>query len=253
VTCRLIVNADDHGRTDAISDGVLEAHRLGIVTSASLMVAYPAAERAARLSREHPGLGLGLHVALTGGPSVLPASAAPGLVDGAGRLPSRPEALAAARLVELAAEARAQLDRFRALVGRDPTHFDSHHHAHRLRAVFEVVVALALETGRPVRCASPDMVRELRARGVRTPDAFLESFFGDAATGETLEAILGGLGPGVTELMCHPARPDPELRATSSYADARGRELAVLTAPGLRERVTAAGIDLVSFAALASS
>jgi predicted glycoside hydrolase/deacetylase ChbG (UPF0249 family) len=190
---------------------------------------------------------------LTGGPSVLPASALGRLAGADGRLPAKPEGLANARAGDIAAEARAQLERFRALTGRDPTHFDSHHHAHQLPLVFEAIVALALETRRPLRCATPAMAHDLRIRGVRTTDAFVDRFFGPGATAEGLEAILARLQPGVTELMCHPARPDPELRATSGYADERERELAVLTAPGLRERLAAAGIELVSFDVLASA
>jgi predicted glycoside hydrolase/deacetylase ChbG (UPF0249 family) len=247
---RLIVNADDYGRSDGVTDGILAAQRAGIVTSATLMVAYPAAERAARLARRQPALGLGLHLALTGGPSVLPAEALPSLAAGDGHLPARPEGLVAARSEEVQAEARAQLERFRSLVGRDPTHFDSHHHAHRLPLVFEALVALALETGRPVRSASPGMGLELRRRGIPTPDAFVDRFYGEAASAGMLEGIIAGLAPGTTELMCHPAYVDPTLRSSSSYTADRERELGLLTAPGLRARIDAAGVQLVTFEAL---
>ena len=60
---RLIVNADDLGRTEGINEGIFDAHRRGIVTSATMMVNYPAARRVAVLARDSPGLGIGLHLA----------------------------------------------------------------------------------------------------------------------------------------------------------------------------------------------
>src|ERR671917_44151 len=60
----LIVNADDFGRSPGVNRGIAEAHERGIVTSASLMVRWPAAAEAAAYGREHPNLGLGLHLDL---------------------------------------------------------------------------------------------------------------------------------------------------------------------------------------------
>ncbi|HEY3018590.1 MAG TPA: ChbG/HpnK family deacetylase, partial [Solirubrobacteraceae bacterium] len=97
----LIVNADDFGLTAGVSRGIARAHRHGIVTSTSLMVDAPGAAAAARLAREHPGLDVGLH-----------ADARPDERDWSGAL------------------AR-QLERFRELMGRGPTHLDSHHDVHR--------------------------------------------------------------------------------------------------------------------------
>ncbi len=246
-TRRLIVNADDLGRTPGINEGVAEAHRRGIVTSATVMVNYPAAREVARMARENPALGLGLHVQLTGGPSALPAGRLRSVVDASGHLPAKPEALRDPDPAEVLSEVRAQLARFQEIVGRLPTHYDSHHHSHRTPAVFEALVELGRETGRPVRCASPEMVETLRARGVKTTDAFREDFFDEDATLEKLAAIVGELAPGATELMCHPAVVDEELRRSSGYAEPRRRELAVLTSAAAREAVRAAGVELVHF------
>src|SRR3712207_7572277 len=60
----LIVNADDFGRSFGVNRGIIEAHENGIVTSASLMVRWPAAAAAAAYAKERPGLGLGLHLDL---------------------------------------------------------------------------------------------------------------------------------------------------------------------------------------------
>ena len=247
---RLIVNADDLGRSPGINRGIVEAHRRGIVTSATLMVNYPSAPEGAALARENRRLGVGLHVALTGGVPTLPPVEIPTLVDAEGRLPSEPEGLGEAKPVEIRAEARAQLARFQQMMGRLPTHFDSHHHSHRLPAVFDALVALARETGRPVRSTGGEMGERLRREGVATTDRFVEGFYGEGATLENLRAILEGVPSGTTELMCHPAYVDDELRTGSGYAEPRARELQVLTDPSVRCFVEEAGIQLIHFGQL---
>lgn len=249
---RLIVNADDLGRTRGINAGVFEAHSQGILTSATLMVNYEPARDVATLLEEAPSLGLGLHVALTGGPPTLPAEQVPSLVDGQGRLPAKPEGLVAADPREIARETRAQLERFRELIGADPTHFDSHHHSHRIPAVCDAVTELARACDRPVRRASLTVAQRLGEAGVRTSDAFVESFFGETATLPVLLEILRSLKPGTTELMCHPARLDDDLRNGSSYVDDRERELAILTDPRVAAAIEELGIRLVTFRALTS-
>ena len=247
---RLIVNADDLGRTSGINRGIVEAHRRGIVTSATLMVNHAAAPEAGALARQNPRLGLGLHVALTGGSPTLAPAQITTLVDAQGRLPAKPEGLGAADPAEIRAEARAQLARFVDIVGRLPTHFDSHHHSHRLPAVFDALVALAAETGRPVRAAAAGMGERLRRRGVATTDHFVEAFHGEDATLDRLKAILETLPPGTTELMCHPAFVDEELRAASGYAEPRARELQVLTDERARRALEEGGIRLIHFGEL---
>ncbi|HEX6739829.1 MAG TPA: chitin disaccharide deacetylase [Vicinamibacteria bacterium] len=249
---RLIVNADDFGRTTGVNRGVIEAHRQGVVTSATMMVGFPGAPEAAALARETPALGVGLHLALTGGPPTLPPERLPSLVDARGMLPAKPEALGAARPAEVLAEARGQLRRFRELMGRDPTHFDSHHHAHRTPLVYDVFATLAWETGLPVRNGPPGMAERLRREGIATTDHFVESFYDAGVSLEVMLSILDDIPPGVTELMCHPAVVDEELRAGSSYAEQRSRELEILTHREVRQALQALGIKLVSFADLAA-
>ena len=214
------------------------------------MVNHAAAAEAARLLEHTPGLGVGLHVALSGGRPTLPPDRVPSLVDSQGRLPAQPDRLAEAEPKEIRAEARAQLEIFRELVGRMPTHLDSHHHAHRLPGVLDAVIELAREHALPVRKASPEVGERLAHTAVPTTDHFVEDFFGEQATLEVLLGILRSLPEGTTELMCHPAVVDAELRAGSSYVEPRARELAVLTDPEARRACDAAGIALIHFGRL---
>jgi chitin disaccharide deacetylase len=247
---RLIVNADDFGRTAGINRGIVEAHRHGIVTSATVMVNYPAALELRAIARENPRLGLGLHVQLTGGPSALPAERLRSVVDAKGHLPGKPEGLRDPDPAEVLAEARAQLARFVENVGRLPTHFDSHHHSHRTPAVFEALVTLGKETERPLRNPSPELAARLRREGIRTTDRFLESFFDQRATLDALVDIIGRIEPGSTELMCHPAVVDEELRSSSGYSEPRDRERAVLTSEEVQRAVREAGVELIHFGQL---
>ena len=244
----LIVNADDFGRTPGVNRGIVEAHRHGIVTSATLMVNQPAAAEAAALAQKNPRLGVGLHVTLTGGgaPTLLPTQL-PSFVSAAGLLPQTAEGLASADAHEVLLEVRAQVKRFRELVGRLPSHLDSHHHAHRLPVVLEALVTLAWETGVPVRSVSSEMRLRFKREGMATPDRFVDTFYAEEATLEGLLCALAELQAGTTELMCHPAHVDDELRAGSSYAQPRARELAILTHSEVRQHIQATGVRLTSF------
>lgn len=247
---RLIVNADDLGRTPGINAGIFEAHDRGLVTSATLMVGFTPAEEATGARARSPDLGIGLHVALTGGRPILPPEEVPSLVDGEGRLPAAPDGLEGTHPEEVMAEVEAQFERFRALAGRLPTHLDSHHHSHRLPVVCDALISLAGRYGLPVRNASDEVGERLRQAGIATSDFFVERFFGSEARLEVLLEVLGELAPGVTELMCHPAKVDEVLRSDSSYVDERERELAVLTHPEAIRASREEGILLIHFGEL---
>jgi predicted glycoside hydrolase/deacetylase ChbG (UPF0249 family) len=250
VSVRLIVNADDLGRSDGINRGVFAAHERGIVTSATLMVGFAAAERAAAELARYPRLGVGLHVTLTGAAPTLPPAALPSLVDAAGMLPRKPELLGDVAPAEVLAEVRNQLALFRRMTGRLPTHLDSHHHSHRHPVVLDALLAVAREHRLPLRRSSPAIGERVTSAGLLTTDRFDESFFAETATQETLLAIVRSLEPGVTELMCHPGYSDDDLRRVSGYADDREREIAVLTDPAVAAAVCERGAELTHFGAL---
>ena len=246
---RLIVNADDFGRTPGVNAGIFEAHAAGIVTSATVMVLEPSAARGIRDAAERCGsVSLGVHVTLTGGG--LPASAAravPTLAPGgrfprtAGDLPRRiPEA-------EVRAELEAQIEIFQVLARRPPTHLDSHHHAARHPDVAPVFAAVARERSLPVRAVDDADRNALHEAGVCTPDRFFGGFYGPDVRRATLEGILALLPDGVSELMCHPARVDEALRRGSRYADERDLEREVLCDTTLPPLIRSLGIELVGF------
>ncbi len=224
---QLIVNADDFGLSPGVNHGILAAHTDGVVTSTSLMVRGAAAAEAAALARAHPRLGLGLHIdlgewAFRGGEWVELYRVVP-LEEAA-----------------VAVEVARQLDQFRRLVGREPTHLDSHQHVHRKEPVRQVVAAVGARLGVPVRHETP----EVRHCG---------EFYGQDGEGrpyphlitvDALIALVGRFGPGVTELGCHPGEGDlPD----TMYVRERGDEVRTLCDPRVRAAVRALGSELISF------
>ena len=251
---RLIVNADDLGHTEGTNEGIFQAHREGIVTSATMMMNRPWAEQAAQRLSQVPDLGVGLHITLSGAPpgerTTLPADQIESLVDDRGLLPRGPEGLTNALVAEVEREVEAQLARFQELTGRMPTHLDSHHHAHRVPAVLEAVVRVAKRRALPVRATSREVGNILRQKAITTTDSFDERFYGTGVTRAALHATLADLPAGSSELMCHPGLVDDLLREGSTYVAEREQELAILCDPKVRALLDHQQIELIHFGQL---
>jgi predicted glycoside hydrolase/deacetylase ChbG (UPF0249 family) len=248
----LIVNADDFGRSAGVDDGIVRAHREGIVTSTTFMTNAPSTPHAAALARATPTLDLGVHLVVTYARPLTDPARIRSLVreDGSFR---RPRELLARPIdrTEALAEYRAQYVRARELAGREPTHVDTHHWVHDHPALSWAVAELARETGAAARTHTPAQRDEYRAKGVRTTDHFTRDFQHPGHIGlDDLLALLVRLDEGVTELMCHPGEPDADLAATSAYARERPLELAVLTDPRVRSALEREHISLTTFAAV---
>lgn len=252
----LIVNADDLGWTQGVNRGIAEAHRNGIVTSASLIANGGAFAEAVELARTAPRLGIGVHLNLSDGTPVAGPRWAPSLVNKAGQFYEGPEGLllkiAMGGLVtgEVETEWEAQIGKVRD-AGIAVTHLDGHKHVHMLPGLFEVALRLAkrhgigairvahetsglrtaLSAGAGLR-ASVVLKQGVQARGLkllgrdarkkveRTGISTADHFCGIAQTGElTKEGVarlLRNLPEGTTELMCHPGYTDEKLRATGT-------------------------------------
>jgi hypothetical protein len=136
---RLVVNADDFGLSAGVNAGIVRAHVEGIVTSTSLMVHGAAAEAAAEAAAQLPRLAVGLHVDL----AEWSASTGPGARSTSGSTRRTPAAVAA--------ELEDQLHRFWELLGREPSHLDSHQHVHRSEPVRSLMGARAKALRVPLR------------------------------------------------------------------------------------------------------
>lgn len=273
---RLIVNADDYGRTRGVSRGIRQAHRRGIVTTTTAMMNMPGVQDDLRQAhRACPRMGLGVHLVLTAGCPLRPPDRVPSLVTRAGDFPDvkdLPALFGRLNARDLRDEWRAQIETFLE-IGLPLDHLDSHHHASYLsEAVLEVMLALAEEYAAPIRhpfgpsAMHSPLVKEmdqalvasirgfaprlLAAHPVKHPHDMIASFFGPGATLDNLAQILERLPRGDSELMCHPGYADAELRAGSGYNLQREQELAALTDGRVRAVVQRRDIELITFAGL---
>lgn len=235
-TIRLIVNADDFGWSPGVTQGILQAHRQGIVTSTTLAANMPAAGEALAEALKCPSLGVGLHLNVCQGPAMSRLGkevlAGPdGQMNLTGNQLIRraffsPKRVLAAVEDEFKAQLAWALGR-----GLAPTHLDTHRHAHAWSPIFRLVAALArrydiraVRRHREVLTGDfpPAPAKQRRLSGVLNflggrchklaPD--LQPTLGTLGVAHTgridapfLLAAIGSLRPGVTELMVHPGLP----------------------------------------------
>jgi predicted glycoside hydrolase/deacetylase ChbG (UPF0249 family) len=228
----LIVNADDFGLSPGVNRGIIECAERGILTSASLMVRWPAASEAAAYAKQSRKISAGLHVDL--GEWILR--------NGEWELLYK--VVDCENPIAVEAEIARQVDEFRRLLGRNPSHLDSHQHVHRNDPIRSFMLALAGQLNIPLRECDP------RVR-------YCGDFYGQGAEGDlpgaitvaNLKNILNSLSEGVTELGCHPGYDDG---LQTPYRAERTEEVRVLCDPAVREHLAALKIALISFDALQS-
>ncbi len=158
----LIVNADDFGLSDGVTEGILRAWRDGIVTSTSVLINIDGApEQVAAAHAAYPDLPMGLHLNITTGRPVLPPEQVPTLIDSNGNFYASDaiiERLPTIALSDLRAELDAQARRFTA-TGVPFDHLDYHQHILALYTPFYPLVReLARSYGVPVRQPVPESV-----------------------------------------------------------------------------------------------
>lgn len=278
---KLIVNADDFGRSAGVNRGILDTHQRGIVTSTTVMINYPdAAPGLEQALAEAPKLGIGLHLNLTSGQPVSAPEHVASLVGDDGRfyhISAWAQHYDRFDPDHLQREIAAQVARFIAIAGRPPDHLDAHHHATylhptTLQAMFDIARGYAIPMREGIIDQSPDVIAQFvtgllpdvdadqmlriveAAKAVLDdqpdppfwPAALNRSFFDRTVTLGDLLVILTTLpDDGITELMCHPGYVDEGF--TSSYAHQRETEIAHLTHPATRECVQYEFIDLITF------
>ena len=277
---RLIVNADDFGLSPEVNAGVIRAHRDGILGSASLMVAEPAAKAAAELARQNPALDVGLHAVVCRGRSILNAAHLPGAVDASGHFVEN-TVLAGMRYffdrsmrTKMTDELRAQVERHLDLVGY-LNHIDGHlnFHVHPLFA--DILIELAVEYKVPCirlpresvmttlrlrrnhvpskliefvifRILSRRMRRMMAERGLRSTDALFGLHQSGHLDEDYIVGVIDKLRDGTTELYFHPAADVGDIPPSA----AAQLEVEILTSPRVRDAIDRNAIELITFANL---
>lgn len=271
---RLIINADDFGLTEGVSRGIIQAHLEGLVTSTTFMTNFPWAPQMAPLLAEAPELAVGIHLNLTTGRPLLPATEVPTLVNKEGNFcKAFTHLIARVDPAEVEREWAAQIERGIGLLRRLPTHLDTHRYLQGYPAFAGVMLRLAeryaipavrnLYPGRQMRPAGrlgalnpanwvfdrylQRSSQAVIASGLSHPRAIL---VGDFDT-ELLLGRLTALEEGVTELVCHPGIVDEPLKGITSLVEQRAVELGALTDPPARQLVAEHQIELIHFGHLA--
>jgi hopanoid biosynthesis associated protein HpnK len=282
---RLIINADDFGLTFGVNRGILEAHRSGIVTSATLMACGAQFAEAVALAAQAPKLSVGCHVVLVDGSPMLDASQASSLIVNSG--PRFRESVISFGLLattgrldqdEIEAEVTAQIKKLQAS-GIQVSHLDSHKHTHMFPVALKAILRAARKCGiRAIRNPFEPMVfatsgawkrrfqlgilkgyqttfrNELAAAGMVTPNGCI----GIVATGgldlATFQDLIRNLPEGTWEFVSHPGYNDGDLQKVKTrLRDSRETELAILTSDAVKVVLRQEGIELISYRDLASA
>lgn len=277
------MNADDFGLTAGVNRAVVELHRAGVLTSATLMARAAATDEAIALGLANPTLGVGCHVVLVDGEPVLPAREVPTLVDRktgqfyrtlgkflprlfTGRI----------RAAEIEAEAAAQIALLKNR-GLRLTHVDTHKHTHMFSPVLRPVLRAAKAAGigmvrnpfEPewavhatprasaaraaevfaLRKMGPYFKRLIASHGVMATDGTIAVVGTGTLDGGTVRSLLKQLPAGTWELVTHPGYNDADL-ATIRTRLRESRDVERNALQAIREFP---GVELISFAGLNST
>jgi len=278
---RVIVTGDDFGLAVPVNEAIVEAHRRGILTTASLMVGGDAAQDAVARAREVPSLNIGLHLVLVLERPVLPVSEIPDIVDSRGRFSSHffRDGLrfffSTKVQAQLEREIRAQFEAF-AATGFSLDHVNTHNHMQLHPTVAKLMFKVAREYGvkavrlpyEPLwmgsktsgrswieRAASSTfllpwvglMRTRTRRLGIRSNDYLAGMHDSGAMTEELVLRIIKRLPNGITEIYFHPSmRHSPEVESgLPGYRTEE--EFKALTSPVVGEEFDRAGIERISF------
>jgi len=271
---RIIISADDFGLSEGVNEAVERACRDGLLTTASLMVAGPAAADAVQRARRLPQLRVGLHLVVIEGPAV---GLAPGLVDTAGQFPPDQLRLGINYYFhpgvrrQLAAEVRAQFAAF-ADTGLRLDHANAHKHMHLHPTVSRLMLEIGAEYGLPairipaeppatmLACGAVPHIgdrllyagtrilrTQARRAGVKTNDYAFGMAWSGHMTADRVIRLAQRLPPGLSEIYFHPASyRDAQLsRLMPDYE--HEAELAALLDPAVRTTLANAGAVLTSY------
>lgn len=256
---KLVVNADDFGFTSDVNQGIVQAHREGILTATTIMSCGAAFDHAVRLARENPTLDVGVHLVLVGQPP-FPKTVAQLI---------RAVALKRIRIYdELKAQVRRVIDS-----GIEPSHLDTHKHTHLLPPVLNAVARISEEF--KIRWVRRPFDFPLEPHGIPWQKRFVNRAFGIVRTrfapvlarhgcrstdyfagfqitgkfdASDVAKLIRSLPEGSTEFMCHPGLCTAELRAARTrLKESRERELQALTSPEAHEALRESGVELVNY------
>lgn len=216
---KLIVNADDYGLTPGVNYGIIEAFKYGVLTSTTLMINQNFTKHAIELGKKFNGLGIGIHITFDKGKALSGIST---LTNCSGEFLKYRNLKEIGKAEDFYQEAKLQIEKFIELVGRKPTHIDTHHHIHmKIEGATEAIEKLGKEY----------------KLSIRNPKTLIEDFYDELIDTQKLLEMLERKKSDIVEVMCHPGYVDFELLDTSSYNRKREDELKILKSHELKKYI----------------
>lgn len=246
---QLLVRGDDLGYSEAVTLGMISAHRKGIVNSVALMVNMPYAKEAIALAKQCHDLCLGLHVNVTNGKALAPKELIPSLVDEQGVFLSSTvrrnqlknnEPLFTEE--EAYIEAKYQIEKYLELVGKLPEYIDLH--VLEVTPLINAIVRIYHEYNVPVCYYCMDLAPEAAAQAMKQYDYYQEH---DC---DFERMFIDGdfrMNEGLNILVTHPGFIDYDLAVTSSMLQERLYDYSLVTSPRLKQWLSDNEIEVISF------
>lgn len=247
---KIIFNADDFGYSEAVNRGIIKCFTDGVLRSTTLMTNAFGFEDAINLAKSNPELGIGVHLTLTFGKPLT--GKINSLTNSTGEFHKLSyyeqgnEVAEDELFEEWDAQIRKVFDS-----GIEPTHLDSHHHAHTFGSNQKVVLKLAEKYNLPIRnnfelseCDDIYFDAGLDQVGtIKTDENYNKNIkqLTDTFWDETKDLE-------IVEVMCHPAYLDFEIIENSSFAIPRVYQLEFFTKSDFAQELLAnSDIQLVSY------
>ena len=215
---KLILNADDFGLSASVNKGIIDCFNEGLISSTTMMMNTPYTDEAIKLAKEHNIKNIGIHLNLTYGKSVLPASEVPSLVDENGIFHYVCMLGYYTQYLDAKKELRAQIEKFLDS-GLTPDHLDHHHYFNEIPNILKAYLELAEEYKLPVRSMDENARNRAREMGVKTTDEFSFAFHGngvDISTFGVLKSLFWKRDISL-EVLTHVGYIDDYTRSQTNY------------------------------------
>ena len=249
---RVIFNADDFGYSEAVTLGIIKAHKDGVIVSTTMMTNMDSAPIAAEWSKSYPNLFVGQHTNIVVGKPCSDPTLIPSLVDENGYFNTkhRQEKGLPLDREHIKIEVRAQAERFKQLMGYYPEHIEGH--AIRDAGLFWAIKEVATELGVHYtdveqNFLTGESIRNANQSGYEIPDYPDIMYYMDQVSLDYWLKDKGNLlSKDLVQIHSHPGYVDQYLLDHSSYTLTRAKEVEIACSPQIKEWAKMNNVTFIS-------